>query len=177
LIGRGVRELEHAVGYQLPLHNRLKRLGSKIPLSLYLISIFLITCFATGMMALRAYHDGVSDAVIVLLGVLGMIASSQLALTLVNWIATLITLPRLLARMDFSAGIPVESRTLVVIPCMLFNQANIDQLTERLEVRFLANRDSNLGFCLLSDFADAATEILPSDAALLDRLKKTRRVK
>ena len=35
-------------------------------------------------------------------------------------------------------------RTLVVIPTMLMSSQNIDELTEALEVRFLANQDKNL---------------------------------
>ena len=44
---------------------------------------------------------------------------------------------------------------------------NIEDLIEALEVRFLANRDENLHFGLLTDFQDAAEETLPSDEPLL----------
>ena len=60
-----------------------------------------------------------------------------------------------------------ESRALVVVPTLLTSTGNIDELVEALEVRFLANRDDNLRFGLLTDFADAAAETLPGDAALL----------
>ena len=60
-----------------------------------------------------------------------------------------------LPRLDFSGGIPPESRTLVVIPTMLTSAPNIEELIEALEVRFLANRDENLHFGLLTDFRDA----------------------
>ena len=46
-----------------------------------------------------------------------------------------------LPRMDFSGGIPPESRTLVVVPTLLTSAPNIEELIEALEVRFLANRD------------------------------------
>ena len=36
-----------------------------------------------------------------------------------------------------------------------------------MEVRFLANCDANLRFCLLTDFTDADQEQLPEDEALL----------
>ena len=172
LIGRGVRELERSVAFQLPFFNGLKRIGSKMPLSIYLSSIFLLTLIATGLITFRAYRDGVPDVVIALLAFFGLIASSQLALSMVNWLATLLTQPRLLPRMDFSKGIPIESSTLVVVPTMLFTKPNIDNLTEMLEVRFLANRDQHLRFCLLTDFPDAATEVMAGDAALLDHIKK-----
>ena len=53
----------------------------------------------------------------------GVLAGSQLAVSLVNLLATLLTTPRPLPRMDFSRGIPAECRTLVVVPTMLLSAA------------------------------------------------------
>ena len=75
--------------------------------------------------------------------------------------------------MDFSRGIPPESRTLVVVPTMLTSAAQIERLVEALEVRFLANRDEHLHFALLTDFADADEETLPEDEALALRRAAT----
>jgi len=47
------------------------------------------------------------------------------AVALVDWLATLLASPHVLPRMDYSEGIPPESRTLVVIPTMLLNAAAI----------------------------------------------------
>jgi len=66
--------------------------------------------------------------------------------------------------------VPDEARTLVVIPTMIFSVDNIDALCDALEVRFLANRDNNLRFCLLTDFGDAAEKNMPGDEALLQRI-------
>jgi len=69
--------------------------------------------------------------------------------------------------MDFSEGIPIDCRTLVVIPS-LFNELNeIRELIENLEVRFLANRGAHIHFALLTDFKDARTEVLPGEEDLL----------
>lgn len=69
--------------------------------------------------------------------------------------------------MDFSEGIPAEAKTLVLVPIRLIHADNVDDLCEALEVRFLANRDPHLHFCLLTDFRDASTESQPEDALLL----------
>ena len=100
-------------------------------------------------------------------GVLSVLGASQLAVAVVNWLATLLATPQPLPRMDFSKGIPPESRTLVVVPTMLTSAQGIEDLVEALEVRFLANRDANLHFGLLTDFPDAAAETLPEDEPLL----------
>src|SRR5208337_4895532 len=64
-------------------------------------------------------------------------------------------------------GIPPEHRALVVVPTFLVSAQNVEDLIEALEVRFLANRDDNLHFGLLTDFQDAAEETLPEDVPLL----------
>ena len=50
------------------------------------------------------------------LGILVLLATSQLAVGMVNWLATLLVTPRPLPRMDFSRGLPAQSRTLVAVP-------------------------------------------------------------
>ena len=81
---------------------------------------------------------------------------------MVNWIIPSRSLPR----MDYSKGIPLKSRTLVVVPAMLSSKGAIESLAEALEVRFLANRDNNVFFGLLTDFLDAKEETLPADKEL-----------
>ena len=107
-----------------------------------------------------------------LIAVIAVLATSQLAVALVNWLATLLVTPRAIPRMDFSSGIPAASSALVVIPTMITSTDNIDDLVEALEVRFLANRDENLRFGLLTDFRDAAAESMPEDGALLEHASR-----
>ena len=98
---------------------------------------------------------------------LSFLCASQLAVALVNWLATLLATPHALPRMDFSEGIPTELRTLVVVPSMLTGVQEVENLVEALEVRFLANQDPNLHFGLLTDFQDAREETQPEDEPLL----------
>ncbi|MEO6918524.1 MAG: glucoamylase family protein [Collimonas sp.] len=171
LVGKGLPQMEQAVRFGPPLRERLRSAGRDSPLAVYLISILMLSLLVAGLVVFKAYADGVNHWLLLALGLLSLFAASQLALAMVNWFTTLITIPRPLPRMDFSEGIPRESRTLVVVPTMLFTTQNIDGLTEALEVRYLANRDDNLRFCLLTDFPDAATENLPDDDGLLQHIK------
>ncbi len=167
LIDRGRRELEQACGAHLPLTARLRRGASRTPLLWYLGSITLLTLlFSTGLVA-RAWLNGVGVWLLLLTALLALLATGQLATALVNWLATLLASPRPLPRMDFSTGIPPQYRTLVAVPTMLSSPQNVEHLVEALEVRFLANRNANLHFALLTDFRDAALETLPQDASLL----------
>ncbi|MEX2163632.1 MAG: glucoamylase family protein [Sulfuricaulis sp.] len=167
LVDKGLRELERTVEARLSAVVAFTRAAGRFPLLLYLSSIALITLILAGGLLMQAQASGGPDWMLVLLGVLALLSTSQLAVALVNWLATLLAAPHPLPRMDFSRGIPPESRTLVVVPAMLGGAHNIEDLVEALEVRFLANRDDNLRFGLLTDFQDARAETLPEDAALL----------
>ncbi|WP_255505437.1 hypothetical protein [Alkalisalibacterium limincola] len=139
----------------------------RVPLPAYLLPIaFLTAAFTVALLSAASPTTGFG-VLTVILSVLAAIVFSELAITLVNWGATVIVAPRPLPRMDFSRGIPSPCRTLVVVPCMFGSQVGVDALVEALEVRYLANRDPNLQFALLSDFLDAETSVLPADEALL----------
>ncbi len=162
-------ELERAAEVRLSGAEALRRAAGRFPLLLYLGAIVLITVIIAGGLLAQALcrRDAAGLGVLVPIGVLSLLAASQLAVALVNWLATLLVTPHPLPRMDFSEGIPPQSRTLVVVPTMLTSAPGVEDLVEALEVRFLANRDECLHFGLLTDFRDAQQESLPEDEPLV----------
>jgi len=167
LVDKGLSKLERTVKLRQSAAEILRRIGSRLPLLLYLSPILLITALLTGGLTATAHAGGLQGWTLALIGILSLLCASQLAVALVNWLAALYSRPHLLPRMDFSTGIPPESRTLVVIPTMITSAQNIEDLVEGLEVRFLANRDEHLHFGLLTDFSDAQVETLPEDEPLI----------
>ena len=173
LIDKGLPQLERTAEARLSIAETVQRVGCRFPLSLYLGAIVLLTVIFTGSLLAKAHADGLDGWILGLIGMLSALCASQLAVALVNRLATLLATPQLLPRMDFSAGIPSPCRTLAVVPAMLISAQDIEDLIEALEVRFLANRDANLHFGLLTDFGDAHEETLPEDEPLL-RLAQNR---
>ena len=167
LIDQGLPQLERAAQVRLPAAEAAQRLCRRFPLPLYFGTIALIAAILAGSLLEMAHANGMEGWALGLIGIVSLLCASQLAVALVNWLATLLAAPHLLPRMDFSAGIPPESRALVVIPAMLTGAQSIENLVDALEVRFLANRNDNLHFGLLTDFRDARAETLPEDGPLL----------
>ncbi len=167
LIDRGLVELENAAQVRFSRGAALARWSSRYPVFAYLGSIALITVLVAGSLLAEAAVDRGGAVVLTALGVLTVIAGSQLAVAVVNWLATLLVPAHPLPRMDFSGGIPPASRTLVVIPTLLTRPHDVDRLIDALEVRYLANREGNLHFGLLTDFRDATEELQPEDEPLL----------
>jgi cyclic beta-1,2-glucan synthetase len=166
LIDRGRRDLEEAVGYRRALVQRMREALGPFALTLHIGAILSITMLCTAGVMLTA-AAGENHLRSVLMAGAALLAFSQLASSLVNWMSTLWAVPQRLPRMDYSKGLPESLRTLVVVPTILASDRNVADLLEALEVRFLGNRDAALSFALLTDFKDAPTEIHEHDAPLL----------
>src|SRR5664279_1009614 len=137
----------------------------------YSICILLITFAIGGAILLKADSHTKNTWLLITITLLTLLCASQLAISVVNFFATLLVKPNLLPRMDYSHEIPDSAASMVVIPAMLTSVVEIDDLVESLEVRFLANRNDNLHFGLLTDFTDAAEENLSGDQSLLETAK------
>jgi cyclic beta-1,2-glucan synthetase len=167
LIDRGLPQLERAVGVRRSAPELLRGMLGKVSLTVYTGAIGLITALLTTGVLWMAFTDGLRGGMLAVLGIASLVPASQLATAIVNWMATLLVAADSLPRMDFSEGIPAESRTLAVIPTMLTSIGSVEDLAEALEVRFLANHDDNLHFALLTDFQDSRLENIPEDEPLL----------
>jgi cyclic beta-1,2-glucan synthetase len=128
--------------------------------------LFLITAF--GLVRLVGSPSAICLALLLLL-----IPVSQLAIEVVNYLVTRLLPPRTLPKMDFAdAGIPDEFRTLVVVPMMLTNAEAVCAEVEKLEIRYLANKEANLLFSLFTDYTDSVTLSREDDSRLLQTARE-----
>lgn len=171
LIDQGRPELEQAVGCQPPLKTRLKRAAQPKRLAFYLGFILALTLFTMAVVLPAFTALPPHNWHYWFFAITGLLASSALAVALINMSVTLFVPPRALPRLDFSEGIPDLHRTMVVVPTLLGSEQEIEHLLEALEIRYLGNRDTNLYFALLTDYSDAREQHLPQDAALLARVR------
>src|SRR5690606_2648085 len=169
LIDKGRRKLDQEARMRHSFKQRITRFMDGRPVFIYLFSIIILTLAgAACMLWLADIYGNFNWEILTLVAILSIAGSAQLAISLVNWLATIWVSPSLLPRMDFSKGIPSEYRTLVAVPTMLSSKNEIEELVEALEVRFLANRETNLHYALLTDFTDSDTEFVPSDNTFLE---------
>ena len=178
LVDAGKDELERTTRLRLGPWQRLRRRVALRPLAWHGGSIALSTLVLAALPLYEATQGLAAPfamlppgAWLVVAPLALLIAASQLAVSLVNWLTTLASQPTTLPRMDFSLGIPPISSTLVVVPTLLGSQQAADELVEGLEVRFLGNRDAQLRYALLTDFNDAPQATTAADAALLDHAR------
>ncbi|AHL76298.1 glycosyl transferase [Stutzerimonas stutzeri] len=168
LIGEGRLALERAIGFSPPLGLRLSRFHVQLGIVGYVGAILLLTTLllTLGLQALGG--AGVGAGWLALLALIAFLPITDLATTivnrLVNWRFGAMALPGL----DLTSGVPESLRTLVAVPTLLTNEADLLEQIERIEVHHLAGAGGDLTYALLTDGLDADQEILDGDAHLLD---------
>ena len=102
-----------------------------------------------------------------LLGFLVLIIPvSQLVSQIITEISTNFTKTEPLPKLDYSKGIPAESRTMVVIPTIVSNKEKIKEMFDTLESFYIVNRSENLYFSLLGDVKASDTQVTDYDAEI-----------
>jgi cellobiose phosphorylase len=171
LVGPGLAQLERRLRLRRGPLAGLRHIAGAAPLPAYLGAIFVFTLLFAAALAIHARDGGAEGGLLLAVAALSVIGGSQLALALVNFTSTRLVAPAPLPRMDFSEGIPPDARAIVVVPSLLYSSDNVAALCEALEVHYLANRDPNLRYCLLTDLADAPREEMFDDHELVGQAR------
>jgi len=167
ILAGGRRTFEKRLGVRVPWRIRLRRSYRSHGITGYLGAIALLTATLLGGLLFLTWTAGAASWVLALLGILGLVPASDIAVSLVHRLVPFLLPPRLLPKLELAQGVPAELRTLVAVPTLLTRQADIEGQIERLEVHYLANPGGHLHFALLTDWADATQERMPGDEDLL----------
>ncbi|MBE2198904.1 MAG: cellobiose phosphorylase [Anaerolinea sp.] len=166
LAGTGKGQLEQALGYQPTGAARLRRLIKRHPLAFYLSGALFFTLLFLALLLSYTVAAAGTWWQLLLVCIVGLIPITAVAISLVNWLITLLIPPQKLPKLNFEEGVPASCRTMVVIPVLLTHAEEIQSLIGQLEQHYLRNPDPHLGFALLSDFGDAPQAEMPADASL-----------
>jgi hypothetical protein len=156
LVDRGRDQWRARCGYRHALV-RIRRFVLRHGVASFLMGF----AFSTALILASAW--GVLSPIPTWCLLLLLLPAMHVALAILNPLVTFSFSPKRLPRYDFSKGIPDEYRTFVVVPTLLLSRENTESLLENLEIHYLANRDPNILFALLTDFADSDSETGPND--------------
>ena len=163
LIDKGFSQLADRAGFHPPLIDRARAFIRASANDFYIVSIELITIFFIAA-ALFPLLPRYSVAALAIACALMLMPAMQDAVDLVNNTVTAIFGPQPLPKLDFSKSIPLECTTVVAVPTLLLHEEQVRKMVADLEVRFLANRDPNLHFALLTDLPDSITKPHDNDS-------------
>src|SRR6185312_10562916 len=167
LVDDGLPELERAEGYRPGAAEWLRRSMLAHPNGVFVSGVVAGTVVAIAALWWLAGVESAPARIAVTL--LGLIPATEIALGVVNRFIVAVLPPRILPKLELrETGVPAELRTAVVVPTLFGSVRAVADALETIEVHYLANRDANVHFAILSDFTDSASEHVESDAAILD---------
>lgn len=179
LFADGIRELKLRIGFRPSPMERLQEWVSAYNEEFYILGTFILALLLITaiILPLVPHHDFWPVMAALLLALL---PATQGAVDLVNGIVVMLMKTEALPKLDFSKGIPHEAATLVVVPTLLMNEKQVEELVDELEARYLSNQDPNLHFALLTDLPDTAARppqvdegpLVDLAARLIDQLNR-----
>lgn len=119
---------------------------------MYLIPLIITFCVGTYI----SIFDSIWVAII--LSILIYLPITEIYVQIINYILTKFTKAKLIPKLDFLNGVPKEEATFVVIPTIVDSAKKVNELMQKLEVYYIANKSENLYFALLGDAKKSQNE-------------------
>ncbi|MEI2429847.1 hypothetical protein RDV84_19790 [Lysobacter yananisis] len=167
----GVRELAAALGARLNWRERLRLHSTSSLVLAYCLAVYSI-CAAFGIVSVWLFEIALPWYGQALLAACAALYANYIVQSWINLHLPQLLLPRRMPRLDFGDGIPAEAKTLVAIPCLLVSREGVAALARALERLHQSNPGTGVGYALLSDFVDAASERVDGDEALLQEARE-----
>jgi cyclic beta-1,2-glucan synthetase len=167
LVAEGKPLLQQRIDFRTPIADRIPTFVRSHPDEFYLPGIAVFTLLIVLGVVLTLTDASTSLGLVLLSTLAVLLPSSQSAVQIMNYLATLLLPAQILSKLDFSEGLPNDCVTFVAIPTLLLDERQVHKLADDLEVRFLGNHDPNLHFVLLTDLPDSP-EKPPANNPLVD---------
>ena len=168
LISQGRRAFEDRLEFRPSLRAGFNRFIARLGIRGYIAGVVLLAVVALAWPLSELLNGGVALLTLAVLGVSGLVLALDAAMAIANNSITIRFSARPLPELDLADGISADLRTLVVVPIILTTRTAITEHVEQLEIHHLASLDGDVSFALLSDWADAASERVEGDEALLE---------
>jgi cyclic beta-1,2-glucan synthetase len=172
LVDDGFEALGRAVGYRPGWGTRWRRFLLRHPTPSYLGPIGVVALLHVVVLAMALVSAGSAPAVVLLGAVLALVPAVTIAVSVVNRLVMHVIPVRVLPKMDFRDGLPVDCRTVVVEHAILAPGDDASPLLSRLEIHWLASADPNLHLALLVSLADAPAASMPGDVDLVGGIEE-----
>ncbi len=167
LVSHGRPALEREIGFRAPIRLHISRLQIRLGMVGYIGAIatlaMLIVVAATSAMA----AGGAATGMLIAFAILAFIPATEVATSLVNRAVTWSFGATVLPAMSLAEGVPARLRTLVAVPTLLTNEADLLEQIERLEVHHLSGIGGDISFAILCDGMDWDHEDREADGHLL----------
>ena len=155
-------EKESHIGYYLiddgkeKLYKKLEYkehiLKQETKVKTYIATIVILTIVISALISQALTKELVKR---ILFTILLLIPISEIVIQTIQYILGKVVKPRLIPKMELKNGISKENATFVVIPTIIKSKEKVQELFEKMEVFYLANKSPNLYFAVLGDCSES----------------------
>ena len=162
LVAAGRGALEERVSYRPRGLEHVRRVARAWPTVSYLLPLALLT--AVPLLALawclaETFEPGNVHLISIAISVaIAIVPASAMAMAIIQSVFARLLPPVALPKLDFTKGLPSDTRTLVVIPTLLGRADDVGGMLRDIELHYLSNPDPQLQFALLTDDVDAKAQ-------------------
>ncbi|WP_422484904.1 GH36-type glycosyl hydrolase domain-containing protein [Gudongella sp. DL1XJH-153] len=153
IAGKGDKDLLESLDLKMKFRLRKEQLTY---LYIIIISILGVLSFAIAFQYFG--RENYNMAAGVLLSLMVAILASDFFVKSVNYFLQKLYPISFLPKLELKDGIPSESKTFVVIPTLITSEEHVEEIFEKIEEYYLANKSENLYFALLGEFMDSDKE-------------------
>ena len=169
LISDGKEELLNSLS-----DKKIKLKSTKEKVNCYILSIWLTSIIVSLIIVVKFYmlltNINIFANIIfsALLFTILVIPIENIVSKTIQYVLSKIVKPKLIPKIDFHNQIPEEYSTMVVIPTILKSREKVQELMEKLEVYYIANKSENLYFTLLGDCSAGSKEVESFDGEIIN---------
>jgi cellobiose phosphorylase len=169
IVGEGRKELENKQQHIRGFFGKLKQSIERHQGTIYMFSIIVFTILLSlGIVAHAMSHTTSSYLFFAILtAVAVIIPTSEMVISLVNWVVCRLKKPAIFPRLELQDGVPDSLSAMVVIPALLSDRKRVIELMENMENHYLGNKEKNIYFALLGAFKDSDREINNEDLSVI----------
>ncbi|MEG2348073.1 MAG: glucoamylase family protein [Clostridia bacterium] len=142
----------------------------KVKVPLYILAILVSSCMLT--LGIAKYIMIFNNIFInTLFALCIFLLSSEISQKLLDYLIRKFSKAKVLPRFDFAKTVGKEFPTYVVMPTVISSIEKLDEMIEKMEVTYLANRSDNMYYMLLGDCISSDKESLEIDKKIVEYAK------
>lgn len=138
---------------------KVKKIKKETKFKLYILFIFSITLLVSfsfsNLIFLRTKNIIFTFFTFIFL----LIPVQTIIKETIQFIASKISKPKMIPKLEVTNNIPKEYSCMVIIPTIINSKEKVEELLKKMEVYFLANKSENIYFTLLGDPTSGSKEI------------------
>ena len=163
LIGDGRKELFKILNCNKKIHTKIQNFR------IYINSIWILTIIFALCVGIVNFYATKKIIYSIIFALLAFIPVSEIVIQFINYLLGKIIKPTLIPKMNFQNGIPETASTMIVIPTIVSNASKVQEMFNKLEIYYCANKLDNLYFTLLGDCTSSKNETYEKDEEIIKK--------